>query len=163
MNCGIRMSRARRRFSQQPNVNWPPLPPDPSSLNQHARQRKPTKNPTRKPTNDHNKALKTKKPTGEEGRRLLTDTTRCYQNQHHPTRGRLLIAKKQQLKNGNLLWWGRADLNHRPLPRAVHEHCSYGFLLTAPEPLHPFLRSVNPSLHSGARRHTCLDYDPTYY
>jgi len=44
-------------------------------------------------------------------------------------------------------WWGRPELNRRPLPGTVHPR-PYGFLL-APESLHPRVVS-KPMLISGA-------------
>ena len=45
-------------------------------------------------------------------------------------------------------WWGRLELNQRPLPGTVNSR-PYGFLL-APESRHPRLWSANPLLISGA-------------
>ena len=45
-------------------------------------------------------------------------------------------------------WWGRPELNRRPLPGTVHFR-PYGFLL-APEFRHPRVWSANPLHISGA-------------
>jgi hypothetical protein len=59
-------------------------------------------------------------------------------------------------------WWGWPDLNRRPLPGNSRLAVPTGFSKTAPELRHPRSGSANPCLLSGARRHTCLDYSPTY-
>jgi hypothetical protein len=54
----------------------------------------------------------------------------------------------QSKKNDYGRWWGRPELNRRPLPGTVNPR-PYGFLL-APEFRHPRVWSANPLLISGA-------------
>ena len=61
------------------------------------------------------------------------------------------------------VWWGWPDLNRRPLPNDGAKPKFTGFSMTAPEIRHSPRGVSKPvvCLLSGARRHTCLDYDPT--
>jgi hypothetical protein len=51
-----------------------------------------------------------------------------------------------------LMWWGRPDLNRRPLPNDGAKPKSTGFFKTAPEIRHPLPVSKPIHLLSGARR-----------
>ena len=59
------------------------------------------------------------------------------------------------------LWWGRPDLNRRPLPNNGEKPKFTGFFKTAPELYHSPEGVSKPELFLEPVVLACLDYNPT--